>query len=202
MSQFSPILSGNQGHAPLRLRLVLCAASALHDLQRWWRVHKAWGLRYLHCNSPDYEFDRKAVECVLTWGEARQDWFCLLSDCCLCVSSTTNRDSLLFIWTPAQTFDLSKWVANPSQSYCGGPCGQSSNAASFWTWRRTPNFTHQGLTTGLREGCNSTVHHSHFQRDMMDKQLQVMSNKDIKTELERIKDLNTLIPAAHLGSRP
>ena len=137
MSRFSPILSGNQGHAPLRLCLVLCAASALHDLQRWWRVHKAWGWRYLHCNSSDSEFDRKAVECVLTWGEARQDWFCLLLDCCLSVSSTTNRDSLLFIWTPAQTFDLSKWVANPTQSYCGGPCGQSSNAASFWIWRRT-----------------------------------------------------------------
>lgn len=30
-------------------------------------------------------------------------------------------DSLLFIWTPAQTFDLSKWVANPSLGYCRAP---------------------------------------------------------------------------------
>lgn len=30
-------------------------------------------------------------------------------------------DSLRFIWTPAQTFDLSKWVANPTQSYCRAP---------------------------------------------------------------------------------
>ena len=69
------------------------------------------------------EFDRKAVECVFIWEEARRDWLCLLSDCCLCVSSTTNRDSLLFIWTPAQTSDLSKWVANPSPSYCGARAG-------------------------------------------------------------------------------
>lgn len=61
------------------------------------------------------------MECVFIWGEVRRDWLCLLSDCCPSVSSTTNRDSLLFIWTPAHTFDLSKWVANPSQSYCGGP---------------------------------------------------------------------------------
>lgn len=75
--------------------------------------------RYLHCYSLNSEFVRTAVECVFIWGWVRRDWFCLLLDCCLSVSSTTDRDSLLFIWTPAQTFDLSKWVANPSPSYRG-----------------------------------------------------------------------------------
>ncbi len=84
--------------------------TSLQSLRQWW---------YLHCYSLNSEFDRKAVECVFIWGEVRQDRFCLLLDCCLSVSSTTNRDSLLFIWTLAQTFDLSKWVANPTQSYCG-----------------------------------------------------------------------------------
>lgn len=49
----------------------------------------------------------------------RRIWFCLLLECCLCVSSTTNGDPRLFIWRRAQTFDLSKWVANPCHSYCG-----------------------------------------------------------------------------------
>lgn len=74
--------------------------------------------------------------------EVRRDWFCLLLYCCLSVSSTTDRDSLLFIWTPAQTFDLSKWVANPSQSYCGAhvaipailpPAGPTRELHQFYT---------------------------------------------------------------------
>lgn len=83
----------------------------------------------------------------------RRDWLCLLWGCCLSVSSTTNRDSLLFIWTPAHTFDLSKWVANPSQSYCGAPwlhfqqCCLPVDLLVNSTY--FIHFLHQGLMTEL-----------------------------------------------------
>jgi len=41
------------------------------------------------------------------------------SDCCLSFSSTTVGDSPLFIWTLAQTFDLSKWGLIPAKATVG-----------------------------------------------------------------------------------
>lgn len=121
MSPFNRILSANQRCAPSRLSLTLHGVSSLRDCDESTKPQAAAVFTLLL--SEFGEFDRKAAECVFIWEEARRDWLCLLSDCCLCVSSTTNRDSLLFIWTPAQTSDLSKWVANPSPSYCGARVG-------------------------------------------------------------------------------
>lgn len=88
----------------------------------------------------------KAPRCIFIWGEESRDWLCLFLDCCLSVSSTTIRDSTL-----VKTFDLSKWVFNPGQSYCGALVAVLANDAHLWTQRHTTPILHWKLFAGTGE---------------------------------------------------
>lgn len=95
-------------------------------------------------------------------GCLREDWL-FASQCCLSVSSTTNTDLLLFIWTLAHTFDLSNWRTNPRHSYSdgftpmfnsnletacvksGGPRGDASHLMPLESTSDLKNLGHKSL---------------------------------------------------------